>query len=79
MTTMPDKTAPVPQETLDAIHAALSAARRVTFAIERVCGHAQDDQLRLYFAVAACIELLDEQVIAALDVGWPTGPGGGFT
>ena len=76
---MPEKTVTVPQETLDAIHATLKAARTVTVAIERVCEHARRDELRLFVAITACIEMLEEQVIAALDAGWPPGPGGGFT
>lgn len=76
---MPEKTATVPQETLDAVHATLKAARAVTVAIERVYGHARSDERRLFVTIAACIEMLEEQVIAALDAGWPLGPGGGFT
>ena len=76
---MPEKTVRVPQETLDAIHATLKAARAVTVAIERVCGQACGEELRPFVAIAACIELLEEQVITALDAGWPSGPGGGFT
>ena len=76
---MPEKTVTAPQETLDAIHATLKASRAVTVAIERVCENARSDELRLFVAIAACIEMLEEQVIAALDAGWPPGPGGGFT
>ena len=76
---MLEKTVTVPQETLDAIHSTLKAARAVTVAIERVCGQARSDELRVFFAIAACIEMLEEQLIAALDAGWPPGPGGGFT
>ena len=77
--TVPEKTVTVPQETLDAVHATLKAARDVTVAIERVYGHARSDERRLFVAIAACIEILEEQLIAALDEGWPLGPGGGFT
>ncbi len=48
-------------------------------AIQRVCDHAQDDDLRQLLAIGAFIEMLEEQVIAALDASWRTGPGGGLT
>ena len=69
----------VPQEALNATNAVLRAARRVTVAIQRVCDHAQDDDLRQLLAIGAFIEMLEEQVIAALDASWRTGPGGGLT
>ena len=76
---MTARSATVPQEALDAINAVLSASRRVTVAIQRVSGHAHAGELRQFLAVGVCIEMLKEQVIAALDASWRTGPGGGLT